>query len=138
MEPRTPRLDFHAALWSAFKDAEPDLLFITSSGADMDPARQPVTVITEPQVQQSSVHSRGVFTVSYEILTYSDTEETARAAHMRVADAALDLQWLHFNGVQGRAAAVQCELEPLTLHDAAAPDWPGVVSRYTMHVRTWR
>lgn len=138
MEPITQRLDFHAALWTAFKAAAPDLQFITSSGADMNPAREPVTVITEPQATQSSQYSRSVFTVSYEILTYADTEDKARAAHNQAADTALSLQWVSFDGVHGRVATVQCELEPVTLHDSAAPEWPGVLSRYTMHVRTWR
>ena len=138
MEPKPYRLDFHAATWAALRAAVPDQIIITSSGADMDPGAAPVTVLTEPQAVQATVRSRGVHSLSFEVLTYSDREETARAAHIQVADAVLELQTVAFDGVQGRVSAVRCEIEPVALKDPSAPEWPGVLSRYTMYVRTWR
>ena len=138
MEPRQPRLDHHAAIWSAVADKVPEHTVVTEVDAGLDPTYTPVSIVTEPVVRAATELTRGVFFVTFTVLTYAGTEAEARRVHNEVADAVLDLVDMEYDGVAGRASRVVCTAEPSALPSSAAPEWPGVMSSYSTYVRTWR
>lgn len=138
MEPKQERLDHHAAIWSAVSAAVPEHMVVTEVDAGLDPTHTPVSVITEPTVRAATELTRGVFTATFSVMTYADTEREARRVHYEVADAVLDLGDMSYDGVTAWAARVVCTVEPSALPSSAAPEWPGVMSSYTTYIRTWR
>ena len=138
MEPRQPRLDHHAAIWSAVAAKVPEHTVVTEVDAGLDPTYTPVSIVTEPVVRAATELTRGVFTVTFSVLTYAGTEAEARRVHNEVADAVLDLIELSYDGVDARASRVVCTVEPSSLPSSAASDWPGVMSSYSTYIRTWR
>lgn len=138
MEPLQPRLDHHAAIWSAVAAKVPEHTVVTEVDAGLDPTYKPVSIVTEPVVRAATEFTRGVFTATFSVLTYAGTESEARRVHNAVADAVLDLVDLEYDGVTARASKVVCTVEPSALPSSAAPEWPGVMSSYTTYVRTWR
>ena len=138
MEPIQPRLDHHAAIWSAVAAKVPELIVVTEVDAGLDPSHEPVSVVTEPVVRAATELTRGVFTATFSVLTYAGTESEARKVHYEVADAVLELGDMSYDGVTARAARVVCTVEPSALPSSAAPEWPGVLSSYTTYIRTWR
>lgn len=138
MEPLQPRLDHHAAIWSAVAAKVPEHTVVTEVDAGLDPTYKPVSIVTEPVVRAATEFTRGVFTATFSVLTYAGTEAEARRVHNAVADAVLDLVDLEYDGVTARASKVVCTVEPSALPSSAAPEWPGVMSSYTTYVRTWR
>lgn len=138
MEPKQERLDHHAAIWSAVAEAVPEHIVVTEVDAGLDPTLTPVSVITEPIVRAASELTRGVFVATFSVMTYAVTERVARRVHYEVADAVMDLGDLSYFGVSAWAARVVCTVEPSALPRSAAPDWPGVMSSYTLYIRTWR
>lgn len=138
MEPLQPRLDHHAAIWSAVAAKVPELTVVTEVDAGLDPAYTPVSIVTEPVVRAATEFTRGVFTATFSVLTYAGTEAEARRVHNEVADAVLALGDMSYDGVDARAARVVCTVEPSALPSSAAPEWPGVMSSYTTYIRTWR
>lgn len=138
MEPLQPRLDYHAAIWSAVADKVPEHTVVTEVDAGLDPTYTPVSVVTEPVVRAATELTRGVFTATFSVLTYAGSESEARKVHYEVADAVLDLGDMSYDGVAARAARVVCTVEPSALPSSAAPEWPGVMSSYTTYIRTWR
>lgn len=138
MEPLQPRLDHHAAIWSAVTAKVPEHTVVTEVDAGLDPTYRPVSIVTEPVVRAATEFTRGVFTATFSVLTYAGTESEARKVHYEVADAVLDLGDMEYDGVTARASKVVCTVEPSALPSSAAPEWPGVMSSYTTYVRTWR
>lgn len=138
MEPLQPRLDHHAAIWSAVAAKVPEHTVVTEVDAGLDPTYMPVSIVTEPVVRAATEFTRGVFTATFSVLTYAGTEAEARRVHNAVADAVLDLVDMEYDGVTARASKVVCTVEPSALPSSAAPEWPGVMSSYTTYVRTWR
>lgn len=138
MEPLQPRLDHHAAIWSAVADKVPEHTVVTEVDAGLDPTYTPVSIVTEPVVRAATELTRGVFTATFSVLTYAGSESEARKVHYEVADAVLDLGDMSYDGVPARAARVVCTVEPSALPSSAAPEWPGVMSSYTTYIRTWR
>jgi hypothetical protein len=138
MEPLQPRLDHHAALWSAVAAKVPEHTVVTEVDAGLDPTYTPVSIVTEPVVRTATEYTRGVFTATFSVLTYAGTEAEARRVHNDVADAVLALGDMEYGGVVARASKVVCTVEPSALPSSAAPEWPGVVSSYTTYIRTWR
>lgn len=138
MEPLQPRLDHHAAIWSAVAAKVPELTVVTEVDAGLDPTYTPVSIVTEPVVRAATEFTRGVFTATFSVLTYAGTEAEARRVHNEVADAVLELVDMEYDGVTARASKVVCTVEPSALPSSAAPEWPGVMSSYTTYIRTWR
>lgn len=138
MEPLQPRLDHHAAIWSAVAAKVPEHIVVTEVDAGLDPTYTPVSIVTEPVVRAATELTRGVFTATFSVLTYAGSESEARKVHYEVADAVLDLGDMMYDGVPARAARVVCTVEPSALPSSAAPEWPGVMSSYTTYIRTWR
>lgn len=138
MEPLQPRLDHHAAIWSAVAAKVPELTVVTEVDAGLDPTYTPVSIVTEPVVRAATEFTRGVFTATFSVLTYAGTEAEARQVHNEVADAVLELVDMEYDGVTARASKVVCTVEPSALPSSAAPEWPGVMSSYTTYIRTWR
>ena len=138
MEPKQQRLDFHVAIWQAVAAKVPKHVVVTSVDAGLDPARTPVSVITEPVVRAATDLTRGVFTATFSVMTYAGSETVARRVQHEVADAVLSMVNVSYDGVSARAAKVNCTVEPSALPSSAAPDWPGVMSSYTAYIRTWR
>lgn len=138
MEPLQPRLDHHAAIWHAVATKVPEHTVVTEVDGGLDPTYTPVSVITEPTVRAASEYTRGVFTATFNVLTYAGTEAEARRVHNEVADAVLALKDIGHDGVTGSVSKVVCTVEPSALPSSAAPEWPGVMSGYTTYIRTWR
>lgn len=137
MEPLQKRLDFHAALRSAVAAEVPDLVVVGEVDAGLCPEREAVTVLTEPTVHAATELTRGVFNVTFALLTYADSEREARRVHYQVADAVLSLGELSWGGVDAWAARVTCTQEPAKLPTSAAYEWPGLISNYAAYIRTW-
>lgn len=138
MEPKQPRLDHHAAIWAALAAKVPEHMVVTSVDAGLDPTRTPVSIVIEPTTRAATEFTRGVFDVTFTLMTYAGTESEARRVHNEVADAVLELVDIEHEGVRARMSKVVCTLEPSAIPSTAAPEWPGVMSSYTTYIRTWR
>lgn len=138
MEPTQARLDHHAAIWSALSKRVTGHSVVTEVDASLDPTTAPVSVVTEPAVRPASELTRGVFIATFSVVTYAGKDTQARVAHNEAADAALGLIDLSYGGVEARASKVVCTVEASALPNSAAPEWPGILSSYTLYIRTWR
>jgi hypothetical protein len=139
MEPKTPRLDPVAVLYTALSSAVTGHRVYTGVDASVDPAVSPVTVLTVPSHTPAGAYTRWSFSVDVTLMTYAASTAEAARIHAEAADALLELT--EASTEDGRPVAVSgviCTLEPADLPTRAAPQWPGVMSSYNLFLRTWR
>lgn len=131
MEPTMERMDPQAVLYQALVEAGADV--VGSVDATLNPTDTPVTVVRATSAEPAGRLTRWVFTVTASVVTYAATEGQAWDAHTAVADAVLGLT----DAVGGsvRVSAVVCTQEPAALGSADTPQWPGLVSLYSMTLR---
>lgn len=132
MEPTHTRLDPLALISTALLQGATHPV-VTDMDAGMDPIQDPVTVVQVPNVTPASPLTRWSFQVSVTLSTFAESSATAWGAHTEVADAMLDLSGL--DGGRVRVSSVTCTLEPVNITGRTAPQWPGLVSTYTLFIR---
>lgn len=132
MDPTHTRLDPLALISTALLTAATHPV-TTDMDAGMDPSRGPVTVVQVPNHVPAGPYTRWSFQVSVTISTFAGSSATAWEAHTEVADAMLDLAGLDYGRV--RVSSVTCTLEPVNITGRTAPQWPGLVSTYTLFMR---
>lgn len=132
MEPTHTRLDPLALISTALLQATAHPV-VTDMDAGMDPSRAPVTVVQVPTHVTAGPYTRWNFQVSVTISTFAESSTAAWGAHTEVADAMLDLSGL--DGGRVRVSSVTCTLEPVNITGRTAPQWPGLVSTYTLFIR---
>lgn len=132
MEPQHARVDHLAAL-AIHLDGLVGHEVVTDLDAGADLELGPVTVLQAPTITPAGPYTRWSFQLSLVAITYATSASAAYAAHTRVADAILEL-----TSVEGGAvtvSSVQSTLEPVAHNARTAPQWPGVMSTYTMYTR---
>lgn len=132
MEPRHTRRD-HLALLVEHLDSLADHPVVSDLDAGADPAHQPVTVVQVPQTVPAGPYTRWSFDVSVTITTFAGSSAQAWDHHAQVADLLLATTAV----AQGEVlvSSVVCTLEPTNVPGRTAPDWPGLLSTYTMSMR---
>lgn len=132
MFPEHKRLD-PLALLVAELSALVDPPVFSDVDASLDPRVQQVHVLQVPTVVPAGRLSRWSFTVDAVLMTYADTPGNAWSYHTEAADAILELSGLASGQV--KVSNVQCTAEPSNLPGRTAPEWPGLISTYSMTLR---
>lgn len=131
MEPTMERMDPQAVLYQALTEAGADV--VGSVDASLNPTDTPVTVVRTTSAEPAGRLTRWVFSVTATVVTYAATEDAAWTAHTAVSDAVLGLGDVIGGSI--RVSGVVCTQEPTALGSADTPQWPGLVSLYSMTLR---
>lgn len=132
MEPRHSRLD-PLALLVDHLDRLADHPVVSDLDAGANPAHQPVTIVQVPQTGPAGAYTRWSFDVSVTLTTFAGSSAQAWGHHAQVADLLLDTTAVADGAVL--VSSVMCTLEPTNVPGGTAPDWPGLVSTYTLSMR---
>lgn len=132
MEPTHPRLDPLALLVQQL-GTQADHPVVSYMDASENPSEQPISVIQIPNHAPHSLTTRWSFSVDITITTFARTSATAWSYHAPLADAILELTAL--DGGRVTVSTPHCTLEPVTVAGGSGPQWPGVVSNYTIYIR---
>lgn len=132
MEPQHTRRD-HLALLVDHLDSLADHPVVSDMDAGANPSHQPVTVVQIPQTEPAGPYTRWSFDVSATIMTFAGSSAQAWDHHAQVADLLLATTAVARGEVL--VSSVVCTLEPTNVQGRTAPDWPGLVSTYTMSMR---
>lgn len=135
MPPTHDRLDY-SALLVRYLDEAVGHTVVPSAGAEMDPRGRPVTVVQVPSASQNGAALRWSFRVSITVTTFAKDPSAAYYSHVEVADGILNMVTL--GGGSVRVSSVTADMEPADLTSATAPEWPAVVSSYTIFMRQER
>lgn len=132
MEPYHMRRD-HLALLVDHLDRLADHPVVSDLDAGANPAHQPVTIVQVPQTEPAGPYTRWSFDLSVTLTTFAGSSAQAWGHHAQVADILLDTASVADGAVL--VSSVVCTLEPTNVPGRTAPDWPGLVSTYTMSMR---
>lgn len=132
MEPTSPRLDPQAVLYQALVEAGASV--VGDVDATLNPTAEPVTVVRTSYAEPAGRLTRWVYSVVVTLTTYADSAGAAWDAHTSVADALLGLTDVLDDSV--RVSGVVCTQEPQAIGSADTPQWPGMVSLYSLTIRT--
>lgn len=131
MEPIMTRMDPQAVLYQALTEAGAEV--VGDATASLDVTDHPVTVVRTTSVEPMGRLTRWVYDVTATVVTYAEDTGAAWDAHTAVADTLLGLTDVLGGSV--RVSAVVCTQEPMALGSADTPQWPGLVSLYSMTLR---
>lgn len=132
MEPQHTRRD-HLALLVDHLDNLTDHPVVSDVDAGADPGQQPVTVVQIPQTEPAGPYTRWSFDISVTVITFAGSSAQAWDYHVQVADLLLATTAVARGEVL--VSSVVCTLEPTNVQGRTPPDWPGLVSTYTMSMR---
>lgn len=130
-EPHHDRMDPQEVLVQALNESGVPVLGEVS--ASLDPTSTPVTVLQAPTMTPVGPLSRWVFTVSVTLVTYAGSAYRARQTHHQAADTLLGLT--DVLGESIRVSGVTCTQEPSPIGSVDTPQWPGMVSLYSLTLR---
>ena len=131
MEPTMERLDPQAVLYQALTEAGVDV--VGDVTATLNPTDTPVTVVRSTSMEPAGRLTRWWYNVTASLVTYAATPGEAWEAHTTAADAMLALTDVVGRSV--RVSGVVCTQEPQAIDSAEPPQWPGVVSLYSLTLR---
>lgn len=131
VEPQHKRVDPQEVLVQALREA--GVIVLGEVGPSLDPTQEPVTVLQTPNPRPMGPLTRWVFWVNVTLVTYAESAGQARATHYQASDALLGLT--DVLGESIRVSAVTCTQEPSPIGSADTPQWPGVVSLYSLTLR---
>lgn len=134
MEPRHIRIDFLAELVRYLRNTTGTDV-VTGMDAGANPTDTPVTVIQVPTVSPAGRLTRWAFDVSITVTTFAESSARAWGAHEKVCDAILDMSSLDSRAGLIRISSAVCTLEPVNVTGRNAPQWPGLLSNYTVYMR---
>ena len=123
----------HLALLVDHLDRLVDHPVVSDLDAGANPSHQPVTIVQVPQTEPAGPYTRWSFDVSVTLTTFAGSSDQAWRHHAQVADILLDTTAVAEGSVL--VSSVVCTLEPTNVPGRTAPDWPGLVSTYTMSMR---
>ena len=131
VEPTQERMDPQAVLYQALVEAGVDVVGDTT--ARLDPTDTPVTVVKVTNTVPMGRLTRWVYTCQVSLVTYASGSGSAWHSHTGVADALLRLSDVLDETI--RVSGVVCTQEPVAIDSAVAPQWPGMVSLYSLTLR---
>lgn len=123
-----------AAVVSELLDHATGHTVLTSMGAETARMDLPVTVVTVPTMQQAGAVDRWAFRVQVSLTTFAAELAAAEAPHYAAHDALLAAT-VSFDGAV-LISSLMCDSEPLPHVSRPGADWPGLVSTYTMFMRS--
>lgn len=107
---------------------------LTSMGAETARMDLPVTVVTVPTMRQAAPLDRWAFRVQVSLTTFAAELAAAEAPHYAAHDALLAAT-ASFDG-SILISSLVCDSEPLPIVSRPGADWPGLVSTYTLYMRS--
>lgn len=131
VEPVKERMDPQAVLYQALVEAGVDVQGDTTG--NLDPTTKTVTVVQVTNAVPMGRLTRWAFTCQVSLVTYAGSSGSAWFDHTGVADALLGLTDVLDGTV--RVSGVVCTQEPVAIDSAMAPQWPGMVSLYSLTLR---
>lgn len=107
---------------------------LTAMGAEVSRLDLPVTVVTVPTMVQAGRVDRWAFRVQVAVTTFAASLADAEGPHYAAHDALLEAT-ASFDGAVLISSLV-CDSEPLPHVARPGADWPGLVSTYTLYMRS--
>lgn len=105
----------------------------TSIDAGVGARALPVTIVTVPTMTQAGWLVRWDFQLTCVLTSFAESPAAARAAHLTAARAMLATPTTF--DPPHRICALRCTQEPQELRPRPGPDWPGLASAYSLHLR---